>query len=142
MGKLTSKIMNQKESDTRKKSLWWWLKVWKKFALVYRCLHCRLLQSSFVVCSFLFCFVSCTTWSKPGGAIILPSRRLHIFLEDTYSDPLLRDDQLLLDFFKFEQRLEIRTRHMEWRIRAEIAEKRKWLESDSSPTSANGRTYM
>ena len=53
--------------------------------------------------------------------------RLHIFLEDTYSDPLLRDDQLLLDFFKFEQRLEIRTRHMEWRIRAEKAEKRSFL---------------
>ncbi len=45
--------------------------------------------------------------------------RLHIFLEDCYADPLLRDDKMLLDFFKFERRLEIRKQQMKQRIRAE-----------------------
>jgi hypothetical protein len=53
--------------------------------------------------------------------------RLHIFLEDCYSDPLLRDDQMLLDFFKFEQRLEIRKQQMQWRIRAEQAARKSFL---------------
>ena len=46
---------------------------------------------------------------------------IHIFLTDCYSSPKYKDSKKLLDYFKFEPRLEIRKQIMTQRIRAELA---------------------
>jgi len=45
--------------------------------------------------------------------------RFHIFLEDCYADPLLRDEQTLLSWFKYNQRIRDRMEQTRQRLRAE-----------------------
>jgi len=48
---------------------------------------------------------------------------IHIFLLDCYESPKYKNSKKLLDYFKFELRLEIRKRIMIQRIRAEQAKR-------------------
>ena len=45
--------------------------------------------------------------------------RFHIFLEDCYADPLLRDVKMLLSWFKFDRRIKNMVQQTRQRIRAE-----------------------
>ena len=45
--------------------------------------------------------------------------RFHIFLEDCYADPLLRDRKTLLSWFKLEQGIKDKVQLIRQRIRAE-----------------------
>ena len=45
--------------------------------------------------------------------------RFHIFLEDCYAEPLLRDGKTLLSWFKFERRIKDKVQQTRQRIRAE-----------------------
>ena len=45
--------------------------------------------------------------------------RFHIFLEDCYAEPLLRDGKTLLSWFKFDQRIKDKVEQTRQRIRAE-----------------------
>jgi len=45
--------------------------------------------------------------------------RFHIFLEDCYAEPLLRDGKTLLSWFKFDQKIKDKVEQTRQRIRAE-----------------------
>ena len=53
---------------------------------------------------------------NPKSATLI---RFHIFLEDCYADPLLRDEQTLLSWFKYDQRVKDKMEQTRQRIRAE-----------------------
>jgi hypothetical protein len=52
---------------------------------------------------------------NPKSATLI---RFHIFLEDSYADPLLRDEQTLVPWFKYNHRVRNRMEQTRQRIRA------------------------
>ena len=53
---------------------------------------------------------------NPKSATLI---RFHIFLEDCYADPLLRDEQTLVSWFKYNHRVRNRMEQTRQRLRAE-----------------------